>query len=505
MRFSFFYVRLIFLFMGVHVATAQDVQTLVASDVVARDQFGASMDMYGDVAVIGAMGAGRTGDCDGIGWTGSAYVFRKVNGVWIEEQELTPGECQRDDYFGAQVAVYEDVIVVTALLNRDEGPMTGAAYVYRYVAGTWIEEHKLVASDRKERMQFGTGLSVYKDVIVIGAYQEDIFGPYSGSVYLFRNVAGTWIEEAKLIPSDGMENAFYGLSTAISNETVFVGAVGDDSRGERTGSVYVYRKSGDDWIETQKLEASDAAAYQHFGGQLAIYGDVAVISAVEYFFTGYGPGAAYVFRRTGEIWTEEKKLTASDADMGDRFGYAVDIYGNLAVIGAINDDDSGIDSGAVYIFRNFGTDWIEGEKISAPSFSGDARFGWSVAISDHDLLVSAPLENSVGERSGVAYSIQLSEKANARQNLPSDLDVEAVFPNPVRSTASIVFTAPSPRHVRISLFDLLGREVKEVFTGVVSQGGNTIEFNSQGLSSGIYVINVETTEGSSSKSVLVVK
>jgi hypothetical protein len=178
----------------------------------------------------------------------------------------------------------------------------------------------------------------------------------------------------------------------VTGDTAVVGAVGDDcTTGGDCGSTYVFRFIGTSWVEEQKLTASDAARGDAFGSSVAVTGDMAVVGANRDDCTaGDHCGAAYVFRFNGVDWIEEQKLTASDAGARDYFGN-VSVSGDTAVVGAQGADCAAGDwCGAAYVFRFNGTSWIENQKLTAPNTTGRELFGFSVSAKGNTAVVGAP-------------------------------------------------------------------------------------------------------------------
>jgi hypothetical protein len=209
----------------------------------------------------------------------------------------------------------------------------------------WTEQQKLTASDASAGDFFGTSLSVDRDTAVIGAI--DIHG----SAYVFVRSGGVWTEQQKLTPSDVPAEARFGSSLSLDGDTAVIGAHTDDEAGLWCGSAYVFVRSGGVWTEQQKLTASDAVELEEFGYSVSVSGDTAVIGAYHDNDAGSRSGSAYVFVRSGGVWTEQQKLTASDAAAEDAFGQSVALAGDMAVVGAPNDDDAGSYSGSAYVFR----------------------------------------------------------------------------------------------------------------------------------------------------------
>ncbi len=210
--------------------------------------------------------------------------------------------------------------------------------------------------------------------------------------------------ETKLTAGDAAANDGFGRSVAISGNTVVVGAGGDEDAGlQQSGSAYVFQRSGTAWSEQAKLTASDAAAEDFFGSSVAISGDTVVVGAYRDDDAGNSSGSAYVFQRNGTAWSEQAKLTAGDAAAEDLFGFSVAISGDTVVVGAY---DADLGSGSAYVFRRNGTAWSEQAKLTAGDAAAGDGFGRSVAISGDTVVVGAYRDDDAGISSGSAYVFQ---------------------------------------------------------------------------------------------------
>lgn len=176
-----------------------------------------------------------------------------------EDAKLTASDAAEDDQFGNSVSISGDVAVVGAPGNDDAGFFSGSAYVYRFDGSTWVEEQKLSASDAADGDRFGSAVSISGDVVLVGAFFSDDAGIGAGSAYIFRFDGNTWVEEQKLTASDAAEGDSFGISVSVSGNVAVIGAERDDDGGSLAGSAYVYRFDGSTWVEEQKLTASDAA------------------------------------------------------------------------------------------------------------------------------------------------------------------------------------------------------------------------------------------------------
>jgi len=375
-----------------------EVAKLMASDGAADDYFGNAVALDGDTAVIGAYG-----DDEG---AGSAYVFRWDGATWVEHK-LTASDGAADDYFGFySVALDGDTAVIGATGDDDLGDRSGSAYVFRWDGATWIE-HKLTASDGAAYDIFGVAVAVDGNTAVIGAYGDD---EGAGSAYVFRWDGATWIEH-KLTASDGAAYDLFGSSVAVAGDTAVIGAYGDD---EGAGSAYVFRWDGATWVE-HKLTASDGAADDRFGYSVAVDGNTAVIGAAGDDDLGISSGSAYVFRWDGATWVEHK-LTASDGAAYDRFGEAVALDGNTAVIGAAGFTNS---AGSAYVFVRDGTTWTEQAKLTASDGAAYDYFGEAVALDGDTVVIGAYRDDDLGDDSGSAYVF-----------VPSDVIFSSSFEGP---------------------------------------------------------------------------
>ena len=129
----------------------------------------------------------------------------------------------------------------------------------------------------------------------------------------------------RLTVEDAGPLAAFGSALSVSQGVAVIGAFGDDHAGLASGSAYVYRLLGTDWTQEQKLTASDATAVDFYGLAVSICGDVVVVGAHGGTQWDMGLGAAYVYRFNGTNWVEEQVLSASDEAEGDRFGKSVSV------------------------------------------------------------------------------------------------------------------------------------------------------------------------------------
>ena len=380
---------------------------VIASDAANGDNFGNRVAIQGDVAVIGA-----TEDDD----KGSVYVFERAGGVWSESAKLTASDGGSGHQFGSGVAIDGDVIVIGAQKDGN-----GSAYVFVKPGGGWAtgtETAKLTASDGASGDRFGCSVDIAGDVIVVGAYFDHLTTDDQGSAYVFVKPGGGWAtgtETAKLSASDANAFDYFGFEVAISGDVIVAGKFRDDLGGgpnDDKGGAYVFVKPGGGWAsgnETAKLTASDAAIGDYFGYQVDIWGDVIVSGAYQDDLTSADEGSVYVFVKPGGGWTtgtETAKLTASDAANGDNFGLGLAIYDDIIVVGAYEDDLTSTDEGSAYVFEKPVGGWTnmtQSAKLTASDAAFEDKFGLQVEIFGNWIVVGSYLADLTSSDEGAAY------------------------------------------------------------------------------------------------------
>jgi len=356
----------------------------------------------GDTAVVGVPGDDVAGSN-----SGSVYVFVKSGNVWIIQAILVANDAATGDAFGAAVAISGNTIVVGANFDDDGGDDSGSAYVFVRSGSSWSQQAKLTASNPTAEDQFGHHLTILEDTIVIGTTHDDDGGTQSGAAYVFVRSGSTWSLESKLVASDAAAGDIFGNSVEISGDTIVVGAFGNDDGGNSSGSAYVFVRSGSSWNQQAKLTASDPSANAWFGINVTINGDTVLIGASGDDDGGSDTGSVYVFERSGSSWIQQTKLKASDATTGDQFGESVSISGNTVVVGAHKDDDGGTNSGSAYIFIRSGSNWSQQAKLTASDASSNDHFGFGSSISGTTVIIGTKNEQSTDPVSAYIYELNL--------------------------------------------------------------------------------------------------
>ncbi len=379
---------------------------------------------------------------------------------WDIGELLLASDGAEHDEFGKSVSISGNYAVIGALANDENGSNSGSAYIFYYEDNNWYQQAKLTSSDGTDLDLFGKSVSISGNYVMIGATGNDDNGSCSGSAYIFSRNDTIWTEQAKLIASDAATENHFGYSVSISGDYAVIGAMGNDENGTHAGAAYIFYRSGTIWSQQAKLLASDGSANDIFGKSVAIFDDYVIIGAGSVDSNGF----CYIYKRNGTSWTEQAKLVASDGASQDLFGYSVSIFDNYAVIGACGDDDNGSYSGSTYIFIRSDITWTQQVKLTASDGTADNYFGYSVSIFDDDLVIGAFSDDDNGISSGSAYVFQNDDiltvvadfEANPVSGL-APLEVQFTDLSTCRLIALMSITNDEDNHTN-SAFDELNKD-----------------------------------------------
>jgi hypothetical protein len=417
------------------------------------DQFGYSVAVSGDTMVVGnpeedssTTGINSTPNLNATN-AGAAYVYIRSGTTWSQQAYLKASQVNVGDRFGSSVAVSGETVVVGAP-NEDSSTTginstpnesasgAGAAYVFVRSGTTWSQQAYLKANQVKTGDEFGLSVASSGNTIVVGAR---VGGPGSaGSAYVFLRSVTTWSQQAYLQANQASVLDFFGISVAVSGDTVVVGANQEDSSiagingtpneiAPNSGASFIFFRSGTSWslqafVKPSANSLGYAGVGDGFGYSVALSGNTVVVGAPYEGSTTTGVdstpnessndnGAAYVFVRSGTSWSQQAYLKPGhNVSFEQHFGWSVAVSGDTVVVGAPRETSSttGInstpnvasnDAGAAYIFTRSGTTWNQQAYLKAGHVSGGDRFGWSVAVSGDTAVVGVPDEG--GYNSGI--------------------------------------------------------------------------------------------------------
>ncbi len=366
-------------------------------------QYGHAVAVDGDWMVVGA----RLDDVNGLADAGAAYIYRRNdNGTaadlsddfWSAEARLTASDAAASDLFGHSVSISGETVVVGSVSDDVASTAnSGSAYIFTRSGTAWSQQQKLTADDAAASDEFGYSVSISGETVIVGSRLDDVGSMVnSGSAYIFNRSGSVWSQQRKLTAHDAAAFDLFGFSVSISGETVVVGSYLDDGASTTdSGSAYIFNRSGTSWSQLQKLSAGDAASDDQFGYSVSISGETLVVgSLLDDVGSTVNSGSAYIFTRSGTVWSQQQRLSAGDAAQSDLFGHSVSISGETAVVGSLfGDVASTADSGSAYIFTRNGTAWSQQQKLSADGAASKDQFGVSVSISGETVVVGSLLDD----------------------------------------------------------------------------------------------------------------
>jgi len=331
--------------------------------------------------------------------SGAVYVFQRTGSTWVQQAYIKPPNAEANDQFGISLSISGDTIVVgafneasnqTTITNgtsasaNNSAAFAGAAYVFQRSGTSWAQQAYLKASNIEANDRFGTSVSISGDTIVVGSGFEDSnqttitngatassdnTASASGAAYVYRRTGSTWAEEAYLKAPNADANDQFGNAVAIDGDTIVVGAFSEasnqttitngttassDNSATLAGAAYVFQRTDSTWSHQAYLKPPNLGADDRFGNAVAIEGNTILVSSIfednnqTTVTNGSMPnddnslsnsGAVYVFQRSGSTWVFRAYLKAPNADVDDRFGNAISISGDTAVVG-VNLEDS---------------------------------------------------------------------------------------------------------------------------------------------------------------------
>jgi hypothetical protein len=392
-----------------------------------------------------------------------------VDPTWTQQQRLVSTDSEGIDVFGTAVSVDGDTAVVGAWGDNYD---RGAAHVFVRSGSQWTQQGaKLMASDREANDDFGGSVAVSGDTVVAGAPRKS---NQQGAAYVFVRSGGVWAQQQKLTAPDAAAGDVFGGSVAVSGDTVVIGS-------RYKSAAYVFVRSGGVWTLQQKLTASDGL-YPSVGASVALSGDTAVVGAPE---KNSQQGAAYVFVRSGVVWSQQQKLTASDAAVGSNFGQSVSLSGDTALIGG-KAKLSG--QGAAYVFIRNGAVWAEQQRLTASDGVANDSFAMWLSVSGDTAAVGAPTFKGTGgavyvfARSGGVWSQQTVTGSLTCPNIGNGVAVSGstmvvgavtcayAYVQPTIAPAALYFVPMTPCRVADT------RNANGIFGGPVVGGGGTRSF-----------------------------
>ena len=424
-------------------------QKILPADGDINDYFGCSVAISGPFAILGSYGNDDIGSK-----SGAAYVYKLSNQGWKKYQKLIPDDGVSNDYFSYAVDIDEDYAIIGAYGDDDKGSMSGSAYIFKKKNDRWVQQQKII-DDRGERNDhFGYSVSISGNFAIVGAFRDDDKGDSSGSAIIYKQSNDTWIKHSRLVAKDGKSNDYFGHDVSIDGEYAAIGAYRNDDKGTNVGSVYVYKYNKGNWAYHSKIVPNDGSPNDYFGYSLDLNKKSLIIGSYGDDDKGASAGSAYLYELKSDKWEFKKKYVASDGKPYDYFGFDVSIGDIGIIVGAYGHDEQGGMSGAVYIFSNsfYSNDVKQALNLPVNNnlknlFTESSKIKFVQYISNSDRK-----SDKISKNQNFPISSQLSPIAKL-SNLNIDLTKIPPLGNRLQNLEGKIFPFNSKKHtVQVAIF-----------------------------------------------------
>lgn len=476
------YVPLLCLFLTAS-AAAQPIPDTLRAPADSITVFGWTVDADADRVLVGAHEV-RAQSVQRGNPKGTVFVFRqRADGVWETEGRLVSDRIGHQDCFSWSMDLRGDLAAVGAECEGGENPdgtsRLGAVYLFRYDGAEWVREAKIYPSDVPEpwppQYYFGMSVSLGEDYLVVGAGARNPDNPDedsgSGAAFIFESEGGMWSHTATLVNDDADEqlNEEFGGAVGAVGSTVIVGAAKEDGGTLlNRGAVYIFERSGETWSQRVKLPASAPEASEGFGALIAAGDDQVAIGS----FTG-----VYPLYRDGDAWSVGSRLGTNGKPVAlARYGEHI-----LSAAWGTSEESWG------YLFTESGGGWDD-VPFSAPPF--EATRDELVSLTSQHGFVGVP-ELDSGQV--LVYDLGQFVDGEVDATPPPPLAL-SVAPNPLSDAAMVRFDLPRAGTVRLTVYDVLGREVARLVEHPLAAGPQAVRLETHDLAAGPYLVRL-TTDG----------
>ncbi|MEZ6014919.1 MAG: FG-GAP repeat protein [Planctomycetota bacterium] len=382
-------------------------QTLIPSSATTGEWFGYSVAIDGDLILVGSGGSTTFDD-------GAAYVFRRTNGAWAQEARfLEPSSAPFGGDFGRAVAISGETLAVS-----DTAPAgAGRVFIYTRPGNHWARQATLVQPAGDTGI-FGNGLALDGPRLAVGVSRS--FMAQGGEVRIFLRTGSTWTLEDTVrpdsVPYGQYPNDEFGRSLDLRGATLLAGAPGDQVAGNAAttgrGAAFVFRRSGSVWSQYSRIDPIAVVPHSKFGGTVALAGEfIAAIGAPGNQASAsneVSKGAAFLFEGQSGPWLQRQRVVASDGEGDDYLGWSIAVAasGTARTVAAGSFNWGPLSEGALYSFEVSGATVSERQRLLEPS-KRLSDFGTNVAIDGDMAIVGAQNEgDSTGDDLGAAYVFQ---------------------------------------------------------------------------------------------------
>ncbi len=339
--------------------------------------FGHSTALSGDFAIVGAPSDKVT-----LTGQGSASIYFHTDSGWMFMQKLTDPFAEASDQFGISVGISGDYAIVGAPYDDEYGHSNqGSACIFRFNGTSWDFVIKLNEAAGLANDNFGYSVAISGNHAAVGEPYNDVLAASAGAITVYYFNGTNWAFKQKLVDPTGAALDNFGFGVALSGNYLIAGSPYDDINFTDQGSACIFSYNGGSWLFKQKItDENTSSANDYFGTSVSISGNDAVVGVVEDDIvhgssTANNQGSASVFHYDGTQWSRVQKFSDTSSIANIYMGNNVSISGDYIIVGAWQDDIGSIGNrGSATLYRRLGTVWQRLQKIIDSGFSGGADF-----------------------------------------------------------------------------------------------------------------------------------
>jgi hypothetical protein len=374
---------------------------LTANDKSAGDNFGVSTSITADGSrlVIGS----HKDSLSTASEFGAIFVNRFTGTNWVTEARLIASDRLPNDLFGYSVAISKDgtrLVVGSPFANESNIVDSGAIYVFTRFGTTWSQEAILIASDIAANMTFGRAVTMDETGTRIAAVGYNSSG--KNVAYMFVRSVNNWSQEGRIV-LDNIYTAYDGECISINNngDKIAVGS-GPSTINSVANmcSIDILARAGSSWTKEAKVKPTNDQGLDNFGSSVCMSSDgtKVIVGANNRDVSGVvNCGSAFIFSKSGSVWSQDVQLFSSDRKTNDNFGNSVscNIDCSVVSIGSYSSEVGNIsNAGAGYVFSFNGTGWVQNSRLVSLNSTTDANFGWSTSLSQNTYKLAFSSINS---------------------------------------------------------------------------------------------------------------
>jgi len=426
---------------------------ITASTRESRAEFGTSVAINNEFIAVGASREEVA--------KGAVYIHRKSGNNWNFNQKITASDGVEMAEFGGSMKFGTDFLVISAgRADIDNTIRAGALYVYDLDSNNqWNFTKKLTASDYDNDALLGvnpTSIAVDGNTIIAGAPG---FSSWNGAVYIYEKEGNNWAETQKITSPESVDYGNFGIGVSLYGDYLVIGASGANNNA---GKIYIYNKNNSgEWIFHQSLTSSDNFENSYFGNSVSIFGNELVVGAYTEVDTG-NPSMAYIFKLNDNgNWEESQKIPSYESSEHTYFAWMCEMKNDKLLISSPH--LYGAEPGRTLLYKkNSQNNWEFDQELKPENDVAEDFYGWSLAMSDNEIIVGSARDNWDNNEenelndAGSAYIFTSTNLATNETNLSKN-NVK-IYPNPAKDFINIT----SQKEINsIEILEQSGKRISE--------------------------------------------